>query len=307
MFCKYCGKDIAENAEFCPECGKKLKAAPEQEQEARQPVSIPLVLMLVMLCGDSLYVWGRFLLFGERVGIDTLISTVVLVAGLAVVGVHVFKGKLDPSVYRVSDVVVLACACIVVPWLVQLAGVKFLVPYWGENSVLTWAYASRVTSALQLTTLWLAVGITLLGRARTAPDAPRKKAGWLVYAAPLLCVLLGISFTRPIVHSMDAPLEVLALTVQCVWTGSLFIWLWPLVILKVLRALGEDRVGPVGAVAAFFGTLVGAILMLPMFIYWLALGMTGYTLANGLAPLFSLLALRVATRHHKRKNKEITV
>ena len=25
MFCKYCGRDIPETSEFCPECGKKLK------------------------------------------------------------------------------------------------------------------------------------------------------------------------------------------------------------------------------------------------------------------------------------------
>lgn len=305
MFCKYCGQDIPETAEFCPECGKKLKKEESKENEVRQSISAPLALMLIMLCWSTVYTWGRILLFGDHIKIDTLISTVVLLAGLAIVGVLVSRGKIDPSVYRVSDVVVLACAGIVVPWLVELVGVKFLVPYWGQDGVLVWAYTSRVTSALQLTAFWLAVSITLLGRARTAPDVPRKKSGWLVYAAPLLCVLLGISFTRPIVHSLDASLEVLAATVQCVWTGSLFIWLWPLAVMKVLRALGENRIGPVGAVAAFLGTAIGTALLMSLFVWLMAMGLTGYALANGLAPLFSLLALRIAARHHKRKHMEL--
>lgn len=301
MFCKYCGQDIPETAEFCPECGKKLKKEESKEIEVRQSLSAPLALILILLCWSTVFTWGRVLLFGEHIKIDTLISTVMLVAGLAVVGVNVSKGKIDPVVYRVSDAVVLACACIVVPWLMQLVGVKFLVQYWGQNSVLVCGCASRVTSALQLTALWLAVGITLLGRARTAPDAPRKKSGRLVYAAPLLCVLIGISFTRPVVHSLDASLEVLAATVQCVWTGSLFIWLWPLAVMKVLRALGEGRIGPVGAVAAFLGTAIGTALLMSLFVLLMAMGLTGYALANGLAPLFSLLALRIAARHHERK------
>lgn len=304
MFCKYCGKDIPEHAEHCPECGRKLKIESEQTAE-RGPVSTPLVLMLIILSWSTVYTWGRILLFGDHIKIDTLISTVVLLAGLAVVGVLVSRGKIDPSVYRVSDVVVLACACIVVPWLADLVGVKFLVPYWGQDGVLVWAYASRVTSALQFTSFWLAVGVTLLGRARTAPDVPRKKSGWLVYAAPLLCVLLGISFTRPIVHSLNASLEVLAATVQCVWTGSLFIWLWPLATMKVLHALGENRIGPVGAVAAFLGTAIGTALLMSLFLRLMAMGLTGYALANGLAPLFGLLALRIAARHHKRKHIEL--
>lgn len=303
MFCKYCGQDIPETAEFCPECGKKLKKEIVQEPE-RGPIGAPLVLMLIMLCWSTVFIWGRILLFGEHIKIDTLLSTGMLLAGLAVVLGSVSRGKIDPSVYRVSDAVVMACACIVVPWLVDLVGLKFLVPYWGQNSVLVWAYTSRVTSALQLTAFWMAVGITLLGRARTAPDAPRNKQGWLVYAAPLLCVLLGISFTRPIVHSLNASLEVLAATVQCVWTGSLFIWLWPLAVMKVLRALGENRIGPVGAGAAFLGTAIGTVLLMSLFVWLMAMGLTGYALANGLAPLFSLLALRIAARHHKRKHME---
>ena len=38
MFCKYCGRDIPETSEFCPECGKKLKKESVKNKEERRPV-----------------------------------------------------------------------------------------------------------------------------------------------------------------------------------------------------------------------------------------------------------------------------
>ena len=69
MFCKYCGRDIPETSEFCPECGKKLKKESVKNTEERRPLGAAFVLMLLVLCYSTVVDWGRVLLFGYRISI----------------------------------------------------------------------------------------------------------------------------------------------------------------------------------------------------------------------------------------------
>lgn len=299
MYCKFCGQDIPENADFCPECGKKLKKETASEPETRGAFSLPLTLMLLLLCGSALITWGRILLFGDRLTIGTLVYTLALLAGIAVLTLSIHSGRVDPTVYRLSDAAVLACAALVVPNVIVRLDMRFFSAYWGQDGAAAALVASDAQSAIQLTPLWLAVGIALLGCARTAQRPSSKRERLLLRLAPLVCVLLGISFTRPLIHSVDAPLNVLAIAISGAWTWSLLSWLWPLVILRVFRACGEGRVGALGAAAAFLGTIVGEGLLLLVFLSVFKMGMTGWSIAHGLAPLFALPFLRVAARHHK--------
>lgn len=299
MFCKYCGKDIPEYAEHCPECGKKLKKEESRENEVRQSISAPLALMLIMLSWSTVYIWGRILLFGDRLTIGTLIYTLTLLAGIAVLTASIHSGRVDPTVYRLSDAAVLACAALVVPNVIVRLDMRFFTAYWGQDGAAAAFVASDAQSTVQLTSLWLAVGIALLGCARTAQQPSDKRERLLLRFAPLVCVLLGISLTRPVIHAADAPLNVLAIAISGAWTWSLFSWLWPLVILKVFRAYGEGRVGALGAEAAFLSTIVGEGLLLLVFLSVLKMGMTGWSIAHGLAPVFALLILRIAARHCK--------
>ena len=82
---------------------------------------------------------------------------------------------------------------------------------------------------------------------------------------------------------------------------SLLCWLWPLVILKVFRTLGEGRIGTGGAAVSLLVMQVGEALLLPIFVALFRLGVSGCALANGLAPLFGLLILSVVARLHKKK------
>lgn len=301
MFCRYCGHDIPDTSEHCPECGKQLKTAGAQAT-GRGDMGLPFILLLLLLlCGNTASAWGQALLSGCGFGWYAVLSALALIAGLAVMMGGASGGKIDASVYRLSDAAVLACACIVVPLVTSAAERFFLTQYWGQYGAAASACANAAEDAVCLTPLWTALGIALLGAARTGRRQLDKKRRTLLFAAPLLCIPIGIFFARTIVHSMDAPMEALAAAIQCVWTGSLLCWLWPLVILRAFCALGEGKIGPTGAAAAFLGTAVGECFLLPVFIYLLAMGMTGYTLAHGLAPLFGLLILRFAARRHKKK------
>ena len=82
MFCKFCGQNIPDTSEFCPECGKKLKKEETHELEALRVMSAPLALMLIILCWSTVRAWGQVLLFGYQAHISMLISTVMLVVGL---------------------------------------------------------------------------------------------------------------------------------------------------------------------------------------------------------------------------------
>lgn len=301
MFCKYCGRDIPDTAACCPECGKRLKTE-ETQATGRGDMGAPFILLLVLLCWNTASVWAQMLLPGYGVGWYAVLSMLALIAGIAITVRGVTGGRIDPSVYRLSDAAVLACACIAVPMVTSAAGRSFLTQYWGQYGAAAVTCANAAEDAIRFMPLWMAAGIALLGTARTGRQTGKKRRV-LLFAAPLLCVFVGISFARPIIHSMDAPMEVLAVAIQCAWTGSLFCWLWPLTVLRVLHALGEGRIGPVSAAAVFLGTAVGECFLLSVFIFLLDMGITGYTLAHGLAPLFSLLFLRIAVRRHKTKKK----
>lgn len=306
MFCKYCGQDIPETAEFCPECGKMLKTEVASEPETRGASGLPLALMLLLLCWGTAITWGRILLFGDRLTIGTLLATLALLAGIAIIAASIHSERVDPTVYRLSDAAVLACAALVVPNVIVRLDMRFFSAYWGQDGAVAAFVASDAQSTVQLTSLWLAVGIALLGCARTARRPSGRKERLLLTLAPLVCVLLGISLTRPIIHAVDAPLNVLAIAISGAWTWSLFSWLWPLVILKVFRACGEGRIGALGAAAAFLAVIVGEGLLLPVFLSVLKLGMTGWSIAHGLAPVFGLLALRIAARLHRKCAPEAT-
>ena len=73
MFCKYCGRDIPETAEFCPACGKKLKEEIFKTKKNAKPAGAIFVLMLLVLCGSTVVDWGRVLLLGYQLHIGLVI------------------------------------------------------------------------------------------------------------------------------------------------------------------------------------------------------------------------------------------
>ncbi|MBQ2034853.1 MAG: zinc ribbon domain-containing protein, partial [Peptococcaceae bacterium] len=100
MFCKYCGQNIPDIAEFCPECGKKLKHKENEELERRQALSTPLALMFFMLCWNTLRAWGNMLLFDNQLSLAALLSTVMLAAALVLFAILAGRDMIHMEDYR---------------------------------------------------------------------------------------------------------------------------------------------------------------------------------------------------------------
>lgn len=302
MFCKYCGRDIPETSEFCPECGKKLKKESVKSTEERRPAGAVLALMLLVLCSSTVVDWGRVLLFGYRISIGLVLTTVMLAVGLALLGTMVGRGKICTADYRISDLLVLLCVWMVVPGL-MFRWELYLVGYFlGVNaSSAYWTMQTFIMPTIQLPTFWLVLGLIVLGLGRRGNWQPDKKQKLVLSVVLALCSVLGFLFAPQLAMLNDAPIEVLDIAAKTARVLSLFCWLWPLVILQVFHRLGTDKVSPMGAGAALVGMQLGELFLLQIFLAVLHLNPVGFGISKGLALLFGLLILGAATRLHKKK------
>ena len=301
MFCKYCGRDIPETSEFCPECGKKLKKESVKNTEERRPLGAAFVLMLLVLCGSTVVDWGRVLLFGYRISIGLMLTTVMLVAGLALLGRLIGKEKICTADYRISDLLVLLCVWMVVPGLL-LGWESQLVSSFGTDAVSAyWITQTVIMPTIQFPVFWLVLGLIVLGLGRRGNWQPAKKQKLVLLVVLGLCSVLGFLFAPQLAMVYDTPIEVLDMAAKMARMLSLFCWLWPLVVLQVFHRLGTDKVGPVGAGVALVGMQLGEWFLLPIFLVFLHLGPVGFGISKGLASLFGLLILGAATRLHKKK------
>ena len=302
MFCKYCGRDIPETSEFCPECGKKLKKESVKNTEERRPLGAAFVLMLLVLCCSTVVDWGRVLLFGYRISIGLVLTTVMLAAGLALLGTMVGRGKICTADYRISDLLVLLCVWMVVPGL-MFRWELYLVGYFlGVNaSSAYWTMQTFIMPTIQLPTFWLVLGLIVLGLGRRGNWQPDKKQKLVLLVVLGLCSVLGFLFAPQLAMVYDTPIEVSAAAIHMTRLWCVLCWLWPLVVLQVFHRLGTDKIGPVGAGAALVGMQLGELFLLPIFLAFLHLGPVGFGISKGLASLFGLLILCIATRLHKKK------
>lgn len=299
MFCKFCGQNIPDTSEFCPECGKKLKKEERKEAKAHRAMSAPLALMLILLCWSTVRAWGQVLLFGYQASIGMLIFTIMLVAGLVMLGTMIGRERIYAENYRFSDLLVLCCVWMVVPTLLFRLEVEFVLRF--VRIVAYW----NITDVIKCSAFWLAIGLIALGLARSGEWKPSKKQKTILLAVLVLRSVFGFVFAPQLAMSEGAPMEVIAMTVRATRLSSVLCWLWPLVVLKVFRRLGSGEIGPAGAAAALVGMQLGEILLLPVFVFQMDLAQVGVALAEGLAPLFGLLILHLATRLHKKRSVEV--
>lgn len=301
MFCKYCGRDIPETAEFCPACGKKLKEESVKNTEERKPLGAVFVLMLLVLCCSTVVDWGRVLLLGYQLHIGLVIPTVMLVAGLALLGILIGQEKISTADYRLSDLLVLLCVRMVVPglllrWEFQLAS------SFGTDAVSAYGITQTVIMpTIQFPAFWLALGLIILGLGRRRNWQPVKKQKRILLVVLALCSVLGFLFVPQLAILNGVPIEMMTIVVQMTRLWCILCWLWPLVVLQVFHWLGTDKVGPVGAGAALVGIQLGEFFLLPIILFRFKLGPAGFGLTEGISPLFGLLILCIATRLHKKK------
>ena len=303
MFCKFCGQNIPDTSELCPECGKKLKKKEESKEKAdRRPINTPLALMLIILCWSTVFAWGRILLFGDQAHIGMVISTVMLVVGLVLLGTMISRERIYAETYRFSDLLALCCVWMVVPALMWRWNSYVVYHTLGQYAGSAWlVWENGAIPAIQFSAFWLLLGIIVLGLTRSGDWKSTKKQKTILMAVLLLRSVLGFVLAAPIAVGMGASEEVIAMTVNMTRQWALLCWLWPLVILKVFRAFGDGRIGTAGAVVSLLGMQLGEGFLLPIFVAVFDLGVSGCALANGLASLFGLLILWIAARQHKKE------
>ena len=164
-----------------------------------------------------------------------------------------------------------------------------------------WTMQTFIMPTIQLPTFWLVLGLIVLGLGRRGNWQPDKKQKLVLSVVLALCSVLGFLFAPQLAMLNDAPIDVLDMAAKMARMLSLFCWLWPLVILQVFHRLGTDKVGPVGAGAALVGMQLGDLFLLLIFLVVLHLSPVGFGISKGLASLFGLLILCIATRLHKKK------
>jgi hypothetical protein len=79
-FCVYCGKEVSEDARFCPQCGQKLKVgvAPENTSGQGESAIVPEEVKGWSWAGFGLtWIWGVFN--------GVLISLLALIPGFALI------------------------------------------------------------------------------------------------------------------------------------------------------------------------------------------------------------------------------
>lgn len=299
MFCKFCGKGIPDGAAFCPECGKSLKTIEIQAQKPDSASCLPFVLMLLLLCVDTVCQWGRILFSRATTGLETvtLIETASLVIGLLLLGILVFLGKIRMNVYSFADLPVMICAGAGFPLLSTL-GTFLMKNYYGQNGLLAGAAFQPVMKAIQLMPFWMALGLAWMGVERTGRWHPTNRQKLILYLAPLVCVPLGILCSHFLLVSVYVVEEVFPHVQQAVCIASLFCWLEPLMLQMIFRRLGMGQVSRIGAIAAFLGSLVGECLLL----FFVIVCMRSIFLIGGvyLGALLSLPILLLASYLHTR-------
>ena len=307
MFCKYCGSSVSEQGEFCSACGRKIKSTEsnenrnknKNENETAQPISTPLAVMLIMLCWSTVFMWGRVLLFGDSVDIGTLVSTLMLAAGLALMGTLVSRKQIDVQAYRFTDILALCCVWMVVPGILWRLKAYVAVQY-GYIVFEGWSvWESVIRSAIQFPVLWVLLGVIVLGLTRSGDWQADRKHSMILTAVLIVCSAAGFLFAPAIAASAGVHEESMAATVRMTRLWAVLSWLWPIAVLKVFRALGENKTGIGGAIAALLGMQLGEALLLFLLVPVFRMEIAGFALASGLAPLFSLFILKTGYSLHK--------
>lgn len=223
MYCKYCGQDIPETSEFCPECGKKLKKESVKNTEERRPAGAAFVLMLLVLCCSTVVDWGRVLLFGYRISIGLMLTTVMLVAGLALLGRSIGKEKICTADYRLSDLLVLLCVWMVVPGLMFRWELHLVGSVLGVNASSAYPIVQTVIMpTIRLPAFWLVLGLIVLGLGRRGNWQPAKKQKLVLLVVLALCSVLGSLFAPQLAMLNDAPIDVLDMAAKMARVLSLF-------------------------------------------------------------------------------------
>ena len=310
MFCKFCGHEIPNHSEFCPQCGKKLNNRPLKEKP-QKTAFIPFVLIMFILCGSSILGLLRVLLFNDSITVGFLLESLKLLAGLVILGICTYTGKLRIADYRYSDLLVMVCVWWLIPTLLTQAEAKYTAYIVGHAaSAVFWEFKLSVEPLLQFSGFWMILGIVLLGLGRCGKWKPTKKQKLVLAAILLVRSFLGFILAPSIAASLGTYAEFMDMLVKTSRAWLMLCWLWPLLILTVFWWFGNDKVGVKGAAFSLLGMHLGELIIFPLLMAgalgFPKFGIRGCGIAEGLSPLFGFLLLCISARLHKKKKTQTT-
>ena len=304
MFCKYCGNQIADESVFCTYCGQQLNVV---KDEAQQQVSvehktakpIPFILMLVVLGWSLLPLWGRVLIFGYGASFADLLCTLQQLAGVIFLAVMAGNGKIRANAYRYSDLAVLCCVWLVVPYITQVLTGGIMGHWYGAYAHYAWSLVhGTVEPALGASSVWVALAIAALDFARRG-KRPDKKLLIILGAAILACSLVGVILAPIVARSMGVPAEVLYQTVRAAGLRMMLYWLWPPLVLAVFHYLGTGEMKTWEAVLTLLSLSLASVMLLFLTVVVLRFGIVAACVLDAFVTPIGYLVVFLLRKNHK--------
>jgi len=305
MFCKYCGKTIADGSTFCTYCGRQLTASNVQEKETaavqKKDTPVPFILMLMMLGWSTLYVWWRMLIYGNPLGVYTLFLTASAIAGIVVLCVLSGNGKIRAKAFQYTDIALLACVWMIVPMIMSRLTCGIMGYLFGYASMQIWRMSVyNIEPALGFSCLWVAMGLAAMGLARGGWRV-KKRTLIILGAAILTCSLFGVVFTKLAVMGMGLPAEVINGTLHLSRVRMAFYWMWPPLVLMVFYGYGCGKLKLWEALLVLLVLPLAQLLLVLLFVVLFHAGVVFTGAVSAFVPLLGYLTLFVL--QYTRKGK----
>lgn len=99
MFCRFCGSEVPEDAEFCPQCGKKLGASTARAGAKAPPVAFVITVLLFVASARAAVTMG---VVSRVAGWEGLLTLAMLIA----VVVLWRRGAVRPAAIRGRDALI---------------------------------------------------------------------------------------------------------------------------------------------------------------------------------------------------------
>lgn len=302
MYCKYCGKELHQDALFCSGCGKKVFNDNKQDEtlpKAKKsqkwvlPITVLLFLIFSNITGEVIswlfagigvitviILWLTKLIKPEKIGTNALCIPlmVLLLEGLRLFGF----------------------------WIVGNFAESFMGQYGSISSSFALAMFPNIENTYGANTLWLWILFIwfLLLQSQTIKH---KKIYYIIIAAILLIWSMILAFVIPgSVLAMEQGLPAEVIHYVDTAYSSYFIWMFlrRFVLYCLITFAARKRIGAIGMIVSAILIVVGSIILMLVCFAFLSLGMRSVS-ALSFGYLFATFVLLIALiREKRRSNKE---
>ena len=297
MYCKYCGKEVKQDAKFCPYCSRELT---QQKQNSGTAFYLLLAVTLLPTAISTLRSIGQ----PYSSSVQIIFSLVIAAIGAAALLLLCQAGKINPSRFRGVDTLIWML-WLFLPSLTNIAGSYFA--YWcgqtdaiGSNLLLT---ADVIFG--QLGGLWIWLELIVLCMVRSGTLKVTVKNGVLVLG--LLVIWSAALFMcrewigRQMTGGID---ELLPYFMEGVSLYFFLLWLRRGVELGFVALYGADQLSP--TIGVLMPVILNGltILLMPVFLFTLHLGIRGLVMSRLAAYFLSGSALFLLRQKSSKQIKQ---